>query len=65
MAKVILSGRIKVKLKGFWGFYSGGLKNGFRSPISYFLNLFCSFGILLLLLVSNSSTYTYNRNTSK
>jgi hypothetical protein len=37
MAKVIFSERIRVQLKGLWGVYSGILKNGFRSPISYFL----------------------------
>ena len=49
MAKVILSERIKIKLKGLWGVYSGILKNGFRPSISYFLYLFCSSGILVII----------------
>lgn len=49
MVKVLLSGRIKVKLKGLWGVYSGILKNGFRSCIFNFLYLFCSSGILVII----------------
>ena len=48
-AKVILSERITVKLKGLWGVYSGILKNGFRSCIFNFLYLFCSSGILVII----------------